>query len=54
MQMQPEAASAGHTSLRISDIAEPPQFVIHKWSAAAGFVSHVAFVDEFTGPYPLS
>ncbi|MBX3514429.1 MAG: phosphodiesterase [Xanthobacteraceae bacterium] len=35
-------------------IAEPPQFMVHKWSRDAGFVSHVAFVDEFPGPYPLS
>lgn len=34
-------------------VREPQQFLVHTWSAAAGFVSHAAFVDEFPGPYPV-
>ncbi|HRF09209.1 MAG TPA: phosphodiesterase [Xanthobacteraceae bacterium] len=35
-------------------IEEPPQFLVHRWSGESGLTSHVAFVDEFSGPFPLS
>lgn len=34
-------------------IREPQQFLVHTWSAAAGLVSHAAFVDAFPGPYSV-
>ncbi len=38
---------------RLNFVAEPQQFLVHTWSANAGFVSHAAFVDEFSQPYPV-
>lgn len=35
-------------------VEEPPQFLVHRWSAENGLTSHVAFVDAFGGPFPLS
>lgn len=34
-------------------VEEPQQFLVHTWSREAGFVSHVAFVDEFPGPFKV-
>ncbi|MGO9742394.1 MAG: phosphodiesterase [Roseiarcus sp.] len=34
-------------------VKEPPQFTVHLWSAATGFVSHTVFVEDFEGPYPF-
>jgi 3',5'-cyclic-AMP phosphodiesterase len=32
---------------------EPPAFHLHHWTAADGFVTHVAYVETFPGPYPF-
>lgn len=32
-------------------IMEPPGFMLHAWSAAAGLVSHVVPIGDFAGPY---
>lgn len=34
-------------------VDEPKQFLVHRWSREMGLVSHVVFVDEFPGPFPL-
>lgn len=34
-------------------VQEPPQFLVHSWSDAAGYVAHAAFVDAFPGPFPV-
>ncbi len=34
-------------------VEEPQQFLVHTWHHDAGLVSHVAFVDEFPGPYSV-
>lgn len=36
-----------------SFVKEPPQFVAHRWTKDAGFVSHTVFVEDFDGPYPF-
>ena len=33
---------------------EPPAFALHRWTAADGLTSHVAFVDPSPGPFPFS
>jgi 3',5'-cyclic AMP phosphodiesterase CpdA len=32
---------------------EPPAFHLHRWTAAGGFVTHTAYVEDFPGPYPF-
>jgi 3',5'-cyclic-AMP phosphodiesterase len=32
---------------------EPPAFHLHRWTAADGFVTHVAYVETFPGPFPF-
>jgi Icc protein len=32
---------------------EPPAFHLHRWTAAAGLVTHHAYVETFPGPYPF-
>jgi 3',5'-cyclic AMP phosphodiesterase CpdA len=32
---------------------EPPAFLLHKWDAERGLVSHQAYVETFPGPYPF-
>jgi len=32
---------------------EPPAFHLHRWSAADGIVTHMAYVETFPGPYPF-
>jgi Icc protein len=32
---------------------EPPAFHVHRWTAADGLVTHVAYVETFPGPYPF-
>jgi 3',5'-cyclic AMP phosphodiesterase CpdA len=32
---------------------EPPAFHLHRWTAADGFVTHMAYVENFPGPYPF-
>lgn len=34
-------------------VMEPPAFQLHRWTAADGLVSHLAYVDRFDGPYPF-
>jgi hypothetical protein len=38
---------------KLNFVGEPQQFLLHSWNADAGFVSHVAFVDEFPGPFSV-
>ena len=35
-------------------VMEPACAHLHRWTAADGFVSHVAYVEPFPGPYPFS
>jgi 3',5'-cyclic AMP phosphodiesterase CpdA len=35
-------------------VMEPPFAHLHRWTAEDGFVSHVAYVEPFPGPYPFS
>jgi len=32
---------------------EPPGFLVHAWTPPAPLVTHLAYVDEFAGPYPF-
>jgi Icc protein len=32
---------------------EPPAFLVHAWAPPAPLVSHLAYVDEYPGPYPF-
>jgi len=32
---------------------EPPAFQLHRWTLADGFVSHIAFVEDYPGPFPF-
>lgn len=32
---------------------EPPAFHLHRWTAADGFVTHTAYVENFPGPFPF-
>jgi 3',5'-cyclic AMP phosphodiesterase CpdA len=34
-------------------VFEPPAFQLHLWTPTAGIVSHTAYVDDFSGPYPF-
>jgi 3',5'-cyclic AMP phosphodiesterase CpdA len=34
-------------------VMEPPAYQIHRWDAAAGFVTHTAMVETYPGPYPF-
>jgi 3',5'-cyclic AMP phosphodiesterase CpdA len=33
-------------------VLEPSMFLLHRWSQAAGFVTHTVFVEHFPGPFP--
>jgi 3',5'-cyclic-AMP phosphodiesterase len=45
LELRPEAAGAF--------VLEPPAFQLHRWTKATGIVSHLAYVDDFPGPYPF-
>ena len=32
---------------------EPPAFQLHRWTPATGLVSHMAYVDDYPGPFPF-
>lgn len=32
---------------------EPPSYVVHRWTADAGLVSHLGYVDTYAGPFPF-
>jgi 3',5'-cyclic-AMP phosphodiesterase len=32
---------------------EPPAYHLHRWTAADGIVTHMAYVETFPGPYPF-
>jgi 3',5'-cyclic-AMP phosphodiesterase len=32
---------------------EPPAFHLHRWTPDGGFVTHVAYVETFPGPFPF-
>ena len=32
---------------------EPAAFHLHRWTAADGIVTHMAYVETFPGPYPF-
>jgi 3',5'-cyclic AMP phosphodiesterase CpdA len=32
---------------------EPPSFVIHRWTAATGLVSHLGYIGNYAGPFPF-
>ena len=32
---------------------EPPAFLLHVWSKAAGLLTHMSYIGEFPGPYPF-
>jgi len=32
---------------------EPPSFVIHRWTAATGLVSHLGYIGDYPGPFPF-
>ncbi len=34
-------------------IFEPPAFQLHRWTPADGIVSHTAYVEHYTGPFPF-
>lgn len=34
-------------------VEEPPQFFVHTWNENTGLVSHVAFAEDFPGPYSV-
>jgi 3',5'-cyclic-AMP phosphodiesterase len=45
LELDPHAAGAF--------LFEPPAFQLHRWTAADGVVSHIAYVERFPGPYPF-
>jgi Icc protein len=34
-------------------VMEPPGFLLHRWSAESGVVTHAATIGTFAGPYPF-
>ena len=32
---------------------EPPAFHLHRWTPVDGIVTHMAYVEDFPGPYPF-
>ena len=34
-------------------VMEPPAFQLHRWTPATGIVSHIAYVDDYPGPFPF-
>jgi 3',5'-cyclic AMP phosphodiesterase CpdA len=32
---------------------EPPAFQLHNWTADAGMVSHIVYIERFAGPFPF-
>lgn len=34
-------------------VFEPPAFHLHLWRVGTGFVTHTAYVDRFSGPFPF-
>lgn len=34
-------------------VMEPPAFQLHRWTPATGLVSHMAYVDDYPGPFPF-
>jgi len=35
-------------------VMEPPAYLVHTWTAATGFVSHLHYVEAFPGPYDFA
>jgi 3',5'-cyclic AMP phosphodiesterase CpdA len=33
-------------------VLEPAAFALHAWTASSGIVSHIAYVEDFPGPFP--
>ncbi len=46
LTIRPDAAPAS--------FLEPPAFLLHRWTAATGFVTHVVPVGSFPGPLPFA
>jgi 3',5'-cyclic AMP phosphodiesterase CpdA len=42
-----------HPDARPAFVMEPAAFMLHAWSPAGGFVSHVVQVESSPGPYPF-
>jgi 3',5'-cyclic AMP phosphodiesterase CpdA len=34
-------------------VMEPPAFQVHRWTEQDGIVSHIAYVEEYPGPFPF-
>jgi Icc protein len=34
-------------------VMEPPAYLIHRYTAEAGIVTHQAYVDDYPGPFPF-
>ena len=34
-------------------VKEPPAFALHRWTPESGFVTHMAFVEDYEGPFPF-
>jgi 3',5'-cyclic AMP phosphodiesterase CpdA len=53
----PGVAHQVELSLRPGDpgqfVMEPPGFQLHLWTAASGFVSHTACIEQYPGPFPF-
>jgi Icc protein len=49
-----QVALALDTAAAATFTMEPPAFLLHRWSADAGFVTHTAYVERFPGPYDFS
>ncbi|MEO8714406.1 MAG: phosphodiesterase [Acetobacteraceae bacterium] len=45
LDLRPESSSAF--------MLEPPAYQLHSWSAAHGFVTHTALVENYPGPFPF-
>lgn len=45
LDLRPDAPSAF--------VLEPPAYQLHQWSAADGFVTHTAYVENHPGPFPF-
>ncbi len=34
-------------------ILEPPAFLLHRWSAVTGVITHTAYIGDYDGPHPF-
>lgn len=57
VRLAPSAAYPFALDLRANGglhfVQEPPQIALHLWDAERGLTSHLSFIENFPGPFPL-